>query len=242
MIGRRCSARHRQASPSGPAPHTSAQIFSPAENRSTPLRSAAAAAAPLKSAASPISNHSQRALSRHHVRVGEGMEISASLLMRKGQRTEIGFVPDRADDLDRRPPFAQLFDLGLRDVGRHEDGRWHPGQLCRPRDGKAVIAARGSGDPARHVLRRRRQQLVGGATRLEGTRHLQAFELQPKLRLGNRRAQRIRLDQRRAAHMRRDPLARLVDIVQRDHRQSSSGEATTRQQLPGRTRPGWRLP
>src|SRR3546814_4081047 len=59
-----CSQHHIQLIPSVPDPHTRVQTVEPGRTTTAPDIRAATPAAPLSSAASPHSNHSQRAASR----------------------------------------------------------------------------------------------------------------------------------------------------------------------------------
>ena len=96
-----------------------------------------------------------RALSRHHGRIGEGMEIDTTGKFSECDRLAIRFVPERADDAGLGAPSANLLDLLGAHRLRREDSRWNARETGRTRHGEPVVAAGGRNDSfGQHLARR----------------------------------------------------------------------------------------
>ena len=96
-----------------------------------------------------------RALSRHHGRIGEGMEIDTTGKFSECDRLAIRFVPERADDAGLGAPSANLLDLLGAHRLRREDSRWNARETGRTRHREPVVAAGGRNDSfGQHLARR----------------------------------------------------------------------------------------
>ncbi len=156
----------------------------------------------------------QRALARDDRLMVKGRDLGHALAGHGAGDLDHRLVLRRADDADLGPQIADRLHLVVRHQPRQADGRGHAKGPGGMRHRAAMIAGRSGNDTPRQRIGRQRQDGIGRAAQLEGTRRLAVFAFQPD-RLPQPFRQRLVPDQRGFDHMPADAPGRGADIVQR---------------------------
>ena len=117
---------------------------------------------------------------------------------------------------DGRAELLAIPNLDQRRVFRHHDSRGNAKQFALVSEGLGVVAGRGRDHAALLLFGRQLRERVAGAAFFEAAGALQVIELAENFHAGDL-AERDRRLARRIINGAVDPLARRLDVLQRDH-------------------------